>query len=92
MCTVLVLIPALFLCREYEENGEIKKETKYSYGKLINRKSLPFYACNFGLLCVCVYFDFCCKTCIFFLGKKGMQRNKQKFSFVNKWQNLPFLR
>lgn len=25
-----------FLCREYEENGEIKKETKYTYSKLTN--------------------------------------------------------
>lgn len=56
----------LFLCREYEENGEIKKETKYSYGKLINRKSFCFYACSFGLSCVSVlnllkniYFFFC---------------------------------
>ena len=45
--------PTLFACREYEENGEIKKETKYSYSKLINL-SLFFYTYNFGLLCVCV--------------------------------------
>lgn len=47
--------PTPFLCREYEENGEIKKETKYSYSKLINRKSLFFYACNFGLLYVFIF-------------------------------------
>lgn len=31
------------LSREYEENGEIKKETKYSYSKSSNGKSLFFY-------------------------------------------------
>lgn len=46
--------PTPLLCREYEENGEIKKETKYSYSKLVNRKSLFFYAFNFGLLSVCI--------------------------------------
>lgn len=46
--------PTPFPCSEYEENGEIKKETKYSYSKLIYRKSLFFYVCNFGLLCVCI--------------------------------------
>lgn len=61
--------PPAFLCREHEENGEIKKETKYSYSKLINRKSLLCMKLwNF----MCAYFDFCCTPCIFLFIKKGM--------------------
>lgn len=62
-----------FLCREYEENGEIKKETKYTYSKLINKKSI---LCSLDF-CVCVFW-FCCKPFIFFsLEKKDIWKNSK---------------
>lgn len=68
MCVLFCFSLHPFFCREYEENGEIKKETKYSYSKLINRKSFCFYACKFGLSCVSILILL--KNVYFLLGKK----------------------